>query len=241
MKMKRLIVIVMVVLMSSSIAVAQDFCPPDFNYDGNVDANDVTVFLSHFGRSLFNNPCPFDGPAPVGRTGQTTSYHEGDDGGRQKGVAWPVPRFLDEGDGTILDRLTGLIWIKDANCFGRRLWSEALTDCNVLADGDNLCNSGTFSLTDGSSGGQWRLPHRFELASLLDMRYYSPPLSNSAGTGQWSLGDPFINLVTDYYYWTSTTDPYYTALAMYVYMYNGEMVYDHKYHDFHVWCVRGGH
>ena len=70
--MKRLILIAMVVLMSSSIAFAQDFCKGDFTYDGDVDANDVTTFLEHFGRSIFSNPCPFDGPSPVGRTGQTT-------------------------------------------------------------------------------------------------------------------------------------------------------------------------
>jgi hypothetical protein len=137
--MKRLILIAMVVLLSSSVAIAQElFCNGDFNYDGNCDANDVSTFLEDFGRSQYFNPCPFDGPAPIGRTGQTTSYYEGDDGGRQKGVAWPVPRFIDEGDGTILDRLTGLIWLKDANCFGVRNWWEALTDCNVLAAGDNL-------------------------------------------------------------------------------------------------------
>src|SRR5262249_3439758 len=32
-------------------------------------------------------------PAPVPRTGQTTSYAAGDDGALQKGVAWPNPRF----------------------------------------------------------------------------------------------------------------------------------------------------
>jgi len=231
----------MVVLLSSSITFAQNFCQGDFNYNGSVGAEDVEIFLEHFGRSGFNNPCPPDGPATVQKTGQTTSYASYDDGDLERGVEWPNPRFTDNADGTVTDNLTGLIWLRDANCFGRRLWSEAITDCNVLEAGDNLCNSGTFSLTDGSIGGQWRLPNRFELASLLDMKFYEPTLSNSEGTGQWELGDPFINLVTDYYYWTATTDPSYTALAMYVYMYNGEMVYDHKYHDLHVWPVRGGH
>jgi hypothetical protein len=30
----------------------------DFSCDGNVDADDVTMFLEDFGRSQYNNPCP---------------------------------------------------------------------------------------------------------------------------------------------------------------------------------------
>jgi hypothetical protein len=32
------------------------------------------------------------------------------------GVAWPNPRFTDNSDGTVTDNLTGLIWLKNANC-----------------------------------------------------------------------------------------------------------------------------
>lgn len=56
------------------------------------------------------------GGAPVPRTGQTTSYAPGDDGDLQKGVAWPVPRFTDNEDGTVTDNLTGLIWLTNADC-----------------------------------------------------------------------------------------------------------------------------
>jgi hypothetical protein len=237
-KMKRLILMAMVFLMSSSMALAQNFCQGDFTYDGDVDANDVTTFLEHFGRSIFSNPCPFDGPSPVAKTRQTTSYHEGDDGGRQKGVEWPVPRFIDEGDGAIYDKLTGLIWLKNANCFGPRDWYQALTDCNVLANGQ--CG-----LTDGSSGGQWRLPNKFELESLRDMRYWEPALSNSAGTGQWTLGDPFTNLKTSYldsYYWSSTT---YTRIPLNAWTMEmhetGGFVFSKFGNNFYVWPVRGGH
>ena len=41
--------------------------------------------------------------APVPKTGQTTSYATGDDGQLEKGVAWPYPRFTDNGDGTVTD------------------------------------------------------------------------------------------------------------------------------------------
>ena len=41
--------------------------------------------------------------APVEKSGQTTSYATGDDGDLEKGVAWPSPRFTDNGDGTVTD------------------------------------------------------------------------------------------------------------------------------------------
>jgi len=62
-----------------------------------------------------------DEPAPVPKTGQTTSYATGDDGDLEKGVAWPDPRFMDNGNGTVTDNLTGLIWLKNANCFGAEI------------------------------------------------------------------------------------------------------------------------
>jgi len=58
--------------------------------------------------------------APVEKTGQTTYYEPGDDGDLKKGVVWPNPRFTDNEDGTVTDNLTGLIWLKNANCFGAK-------------------------------------------------------------------------------------------------------------------------
>ncbi|KJR41414.1 protein of unknown function DUF1566 [Candidatus Magnetoovum chiemensis] len=54
--------------------------------------------------------------ASLGKTGQTVSYRAGDDGDLQKGVSLPEPRFTDNGDGTVTDNHTGLMWLKDANC-----------------------------------------------------------------------------------------------------------------------------
>ena len=85
----------------------------------------ISMFL------LATNGCPLS-PAPVAKTGQTISYENYDDGYYQKGVEWPSPRFNDNGDGTITDNLTGLIWLKNAACFAIRTWFEALTDCHSL-------------------------------------------------------------------------------------------------------------
>jgi len=237
--MKRLILAVVITfLLSAPIALAGPLaglpCNGNFDGDEDVDAIDVAEFLIHFGRSPFNDPCPPEPPAPVAKTGQTTSHDTGDDAWWGKGVPWPEPRFTDNEDGTVTDNLTGLIWLKNANCFGYRNWWEAIADCNALANGQ--CG-----LADGSSGGEWRLPNLFELQSLLDMRYYHPALPNTAGTGQWTLGNPFTHLIVDDYYWSSTTTPYEPTYAWYMYMGTG-LVHDFEKGDVHyVWPVRGGH
>jgi hypothetical protein len=46
------------------------------------------------------------------RTGQTFSYRSGDDGYYEKGMAIS---YTDNGDGTVTDNATGLMWAKDGN------------------------------------------------------------------------------------------------------------------------------
>ena len=53
-------------------------------------------------------------PCPSFATGQTSQVTPGDDGDLEKGTAWPVPRFTNNGDGTVTDHLTGLIWQRAA-------------------------------------------------------------------------------------------------------------------------------
>jgi uncharacterized protein DUF1566 len=106
--------------------------------------------------------------APVPETGQTLSYAEGDDGDVRAGVAWPIPRFTDGGNGTVRDNLTGLIWLQDGMCGGNNHpWLDALTFANTLASG--ICG-----LTDGSVEGDWRLPNIQELQSLVDFSQENP-------------------------------------------------------------------
>ena len=104
---------------------------------------------------LDGNPDPAY-PANVWRTGQTNCYDTnaniipcvgtGQDGEYRAGVAWPSPRFTDNGNGTVTDNLTGLIWLKDAGCLGEQTWANALNSANTL-------NSGECGLSDGSQEG----------------------------------------------------------------------------------------
>lgn len=174
------------------------------------------------------------GVAKVEKTGQITSYSTtgGEDGDLKKGVAWPSKRFADKGNGTVTDNLTKLIWLKDANAFGPRTWEQALSDANTLA-------SGSHGLTDGSKAGDWRLPNRNELLSLIDVAYAGPALSSASGKSQWVSGDAFIGVQSDDY-WSSTTYSSNSSFAWYVFLFDGYVSYDDKTSTSYVWPVRAG-
>jgi hypothetical protein len=162
-------------------------------------------------------------PVPVAQTGQTTSYRTGDDGDLQKGVVSPSPRFIDNGDGTVTDNLTGLMWAKDANLAKSTMtWNAAIDYAN------NKVSLGT------SCGGEytdWRLPNRNELNSLIDVSNFVPALPS---------GHPFFNVQSSNY-WSSTTLAYYNdSYAWDVHMIYGYVSSTSKTYDYYVWPVRGG-
>jgi hypothetical protein len=167
------------------------------------------------------------------RTGQTATYGTRDDGALNMGVAWPVPRFKDNANGTVTDNLTGLIWLKNANCTDTvggidkshdiLVWADALTWSNNLA-------SSACGLTDGSKAGDWRLPNRKELMSLIDRSKYSPALPAD---------HPFSN-VQAYSYWSSSSYAYSASYAWCVGMSGGGVSESNKSYSNYVWPVRSG-
>ncbi|QWV94728.1 DUF1566 domain-containing protein [Geomonas oryzisoli] len=140
------------------------------------------------------------GTIQLPKTGQTRCWDiagtiidcagTGHDGETQLGRDWPSPRFSDNGNGTLTDTMTGLVWLKNANCFGTLAWQQALDAANALA-------SGSCGLTDGSAAGQWRLPNRKELLSISSQ--------NVSDGGAWLNSQGFVNGLHTYY-WTSDTD-----------------------------------
>ena len=186
----------------------------------------------------------------VPKTGQTGCWNEsgkaincadtGQDGEYQLGVLPEVSpssgiygsytvygrteiRFTDNVDGTVTDNLTGLIWLKNANCFGWRTWTEALNDCNNLANG-------SCGLSDGSSWGNWRLPNINELHSLVDPTQSSPALPD---------GQSFTGVQTSLY-WSSTTHALDSGYAWGVNLSSGSVGYGPKSLKVDVWPVRSG-
>lgn len=141
--------------------------------------------------------CPWCAPdpivpiSPVPKTGQTVSYASGDDGDLQMGIAWPVPRFVDNSDGTVTDRLTGLMW-DGAGTAANDYWAQVLIAVGSM-----------------SLGGQddWRVPNNWEMRSLVNPRYVdTSDWLNNLGVGFSGLGNSN--------YWTSTT---YQASSGYAY------------------------
>jgi hypothetical protein len=159
-------------------------------------------------------------------TGQTSCYDAsgvviscagtGQDGDKQAGVPLPSPRFTDNRNGTVTDNLTGLIWLKNANCTdtaggiarenGLLDWASALRWSNSLANGQ--CG-----LTDNSEPGQWRLPSLNELRSLLDYSRHDRDLPPESA---------FSNVHSSWY-WSSTSNPTYTSGAYNVGMSHGSV------------------
>ena len=194
----------------------------------------VTVMVA----LLFQAPLSsvFAAPAPVPQTGQTTCYNSsgtvipcagtGQDGAIKGGVAWPVPRFTDKGNGTVSDNLTGLMWTKDANAPGptactpatSKSWQQALDYAACL-------NSNSYL-----GFNDWRVPSIRELGGLVDASRSNPALP---------AGHPFTSVQSSYY-WSGSTYANSTVNAWYVVMNYGYVGYGSKTNSYYVWPVRSG-
>ena len=142
------------------------------------------------------------------------------------------PRFTQLRDGTVRDNATGLIWLKDANCFGAMNWYDAMDAAANLADGP--CG-----LSDGSVAGDWRLPSIEEFNDLVDTNYTHPALCNASGLDHWSQGNAFNN-VQSYHYWSSSAYEGSTTHVWGVFLSSGHGNNFPKSHDYlYVWPVRG--
>ncbi len=169
-------------------------------------------------------------PAPeairLPQTGQVLVHRAGDDGDTRRGAVWPTPRFLDNGDGTVADRLTGLIWLKNADCYGSKAWDSTLAAANRLA-------SGSCGLSDNSRAGDWRVPNVDELASLISIASIFPALPVMPG------GSTFTN-VRSSYYWSSSTSVELDYYAWMVYLDMGYVDLVSKADTLFLWPVRDG-
>ena len=157
--------------------------------------------------------------AGVPKTGQTTIYKTGDDGDLQKGAAWPNPRFTDNGNGTVTDNMTGLMWVMSPHSLpgnsGYQTWDDAI----------DFCNGRTFA-----EHPDWRLPNVRELQSLIDYGRSNPALPS---------GHPFTDIQSSLY-WSSSTPVDNTNHAHTVALYRGDVLDYGKTSTASVWPVRGG-
>jgi len=153
-------------------------------------------------------------------SGGSSNCRSSEDGEYQIGVVSPDPRFTDNGDGTVTDNLTRLMWTRDAQLIqGTMDWQVALDACNDLVY---------------AGYEDWRLPNLRELQSLIDYENKNPALP---------LGHPFTNqLSTDY--WSSTSAAFNPSYAWVVGFSGGHVGWPKKTgsgYTLYVRAVRGGY
>lgn len=160
------------------------------------------------------------------------------------GIGWDGAgsRFLNKGDNTVVDQLTGLMWTEIAN-MGRNAnninipvqWTDAFVSIDHLNDptNSNSLPNGCSTSSEVSCYTDWRLPNIKELQSLVDYGKLSPALPPGYDTA--------FNDTKTSYYWSSTSNlsnPLASAWA--VYMVSGMVNGQNKGNPCYVWAVRGG-
>lgn len=153
-------------------------------------------------------------------------------------------RYVDCGNGTVTDTVTGLIWLANADCFGMQNYPNALSMVGTLA-------TGACGLTDGSFAGDWRLPTEAEWqttiaqAVALDCTFSGmgnpPSLTDTAGTGCFDTeGSPVFSGVQIGRYWSSTAIATSPDFAHRVFLSDGSTNVFTKANTYFAWPVRGG-
>jgi hypothetical protein len=129
-------------------APAEPCCAGDINNDHVVTIDEILRAVNAALNGCSSAPVPCQG-GKLPATGQTTQYVEGDDGSIRAGAAL---QYVDNGDGTISDVTTGLMWEK-------KIKLDGTADAADLHDADNCypwagtCSVGGASCgTDGDCG-----------------------------------------------------------------------------------------
>jgi len=143
--------------------------------------------------------------------------NSGQDAEFKTGLIWPANRFSEQGE-VVLDNLTGLKWLQDANPGEYPLsWQEALDYISGMND----------EKVAGRS--DWRLPNRKELRSLMAFETRKPALPEA---------HPFENVFLNWY-WTSTTAAINPEYAWSVHMEGARMFFGRKDQYYLFWPVCG--
>ena len=183
---KMTLIAILLTLCSMAPTMAGDYQLPDTGIETCYDQNGNVI------------PCPSPGEDYYGQDAQ----YDG-----------PKMAYRDNGDGTVTDLNTQLMWqqIDDGTTLQ---WQAACNYC------DDLELAG---YTD------WRIPDRRELFSIVDFGKYNPSIDTNYFLGTKSCG-----------YWSGSTHANYTDCAWHVLFNDGHVVYDYKTYRTYVRCVRSG-
>lgn len=142
----------------------------------------------------FGRRPPVAAPNRLPKTGQTISYRDGDDGYHESG--WEDgDRFTDNGDGTITDKATNLMWPKDwggdgGNSGNKLNWNSAIDWAVAL---------------EFAGYSDWRLPNSIEMISMFNSGAYGPSAY------------PVFTIPSSEAFWTSSTVHSYETYGYWTY------------------------
>jgi hypothetical protein len=119
------------------------------------------------------------------------TFHPMEDGKMTPGIEWPGPRFCDNGDGTMTDNMTGLMWLKNAGISGLKNYDDTVAFIISLNTPGNNDNCGY---------NDWRIPDLTEMETLINFG------TNNIAVWLENCDPGFENVRN--FYWTST--PFYT-------------------------------
>jgi hypothetical protein len=125
---------------------------------------------------------------------------------------FPTQNFTDNGNGTVTDNNTDLMW-QQQNDYTTRSWENAISYCEGLTL---------------ATQSDWRLPNIKELESITDDAKFNPAIKTTY----------FSNTVTTTY-WSSTTNTNNSTEAWGVDFDYGYLNYNDKSTGFYTRCVRG--
>ena len=227
---------------------------PDGLYSGSktCTASDTNLLAANIasGTTIFGVAGTMEsGRSLLPDTGQTASYTDtyGEDHDYTSANSAVCDRaasgtdasFTDNGDGTIIDNCTNLMWKKcseglsGATCgtgsASTMTWENALAQCETVA----LCNDDTFAVdgdcseNEGVKYNDWRLPNINELLSIVNYSTASPSINTTY----------FPNTMSGYYY--SSTNRFSNSLYAWGFTFSSSYTnYIGKSVSSYVRCVR---
>lgn len=136
----------------------------------------------------------------------------------------PDSRFSANGDGTVTDKATGLIW---KQCAEGLSGADCLTGSATNFTWQQALQHAEAAVFAGSS--LWRLPNKKELASLVEQRCYLPAINSR-----------FFPNTPSSWFWSSSPNASNPNYAWYVYFGDGYVNNSYKGNAIYVRLVRGG-